>query len=155
DDLAAQVSGNAALQAAGISLGSNFSIGQTLSFVNAQGEQFEVQVAGDVTNALGFGSWQRSGATFDATSITGTAAPTAGAANLEISIGGGATFTLAVTSSATLADAQTALNAAFAVDSNASAAGLVATDDGTNLIISSANGTSFRVNEIGTNFLGF
>ncbi len=155
DDLAAQVSGNAALQAAGISLGANFSIGQTLSLVNAQGEQFEVQVAGDVTNALGFGSWQRSGASFDATSITGAAAPTAGAANLEISVGGGTTFSLAVTSSATLADAQTALNAVFAADSNASAAGLVATNDGTNLIISSANGTSFRVNEVGTNFLGF
>lgn len=155
DDLATQVANNAQLQAAGISLGANFTAGQTLSFVNGKGEQFEVQTAGDVTNQLGFGTWQRSGANFDATTITGSAAPAAGAANLEISIGGGTQFALAVTSSATLADAETNLNAAFAANASSSAAGLVATNDGTNLIISSANGTSFRVNEVGTNLLGF
>lgn len=154
-DLASQVSNNAQLQAAGISAGPNFASGQALSFVNAQGEQFEVQTVGDTTNQLGFGTWQRSGANFDSTTITGGAAPTAGAAALEVSIGGGATFTLNVTSSATLATTVTNLNAAFAANANASAAGLVATDDGTNLIISSGNGSSFRVNEVGTNFLGF
>lgn len=154
-DLSSQVANNAQLQAAGITLGPNFAVGQALSFTNSRGEQFEVQTVGDVTNQLKFGTWQRSGADFNYTSISGSAAPTAGASTLEFSIGGDAKFSLAVTSSATLATAEASLNAAFAANANASAAGLVASNDGTNLIITSANGTAFRVNEVGGNLFGF
>lgn len=153
-DLSSQVANNAQLQAAGITLGSNFAVGQTLSFTNSRGEQFEVQTVGDATNQLKFGTWQRNGADFNYTTITGSAAPTAGASLLEFSIGGGTKFSLAVISSATLATAEASLNAAFAANANASAAGLVATNNGTDLIVTSANGTAFRVNELG-NFFGF
>jgi flagellin len=153
--LETQVADNAALQAAGIATGASFSAGNTLSFTSSRGEQFSVSTVGDITNQLRFGSWQRSGSAFEYTTITGSAAPSAGAATLEISVGGGTKFSLAVTSSATLATAQTNLNAAFAANASASAAGLVATNDGTNLIISSANGTAIRVNEVGANLLGF
>lgn len=154
-DLEAQVLGNAQLQAAGITTGAGFSVGNTLSFVSNRGEQFSVSTVGDITDRLRFGSWQRSGSAFEYTSITGSAAPSAGATTLEVSVGGGTKFSLSVTSSATLATAVTNLNAAFAANSSASAAGLVATDNGTQIIISSANGTAFRVNEVGANLLGF
>jgi flagellin len=154
-DLEAQVAGNAALQAAGITTGASFSVGNTLSFVSNRGEQFSVSTVGDITNQLRLGSWQRSGSSFDYTTITGSAAPSAGAATLEVSVGGGAKFSLSVTSSATLATAVTNLNAAFAANASANAAGLVATDNGTQIIITSANGTAFRVNEVGANLLGF
>lgn len=154
-DLSSQVANNAQLQAAGITLGSNFAVGQALSFTNSRGEQFEVQTVGDVTNQLKFGTWQRNGADFNYTTITGSAAPTAGASLLEFSIGGGTKFSLAATSSATLATAEASLNAAFAANANASAAGLVATNNGTDLIVTSANGTAFRVNEVGGNLFGF
>ncbi len=154
-DLASQVAGNAELQAAGITTGAGFAAGGTLSFVSGRGEQISVSTVGDLTNQLKLGSFQRSGTSFDYTTITGSAAPSAGAATLEFSIGGGTSFSLSVTSSATLGVAQTNLNAAFAANANASAAGLVATNDGTNLIITSANGTAFRASELASNFLGF
>ncbi len=153
--LADAVANNAELQAAGITTGANFSSGNALSFVSTNGEQLDVSTSGDTTNQLGFGSWMGLPGGFDYLARTGSAAPTAGATDIEFSIAGGAKFSLAVTSSATLADAQTALNAAFASDANARAAGLVATNDGTNLIISSSNDTTFRVNEVGGNLLGF
>lgn len=155
-DLSSQVTNNAALQAAGIKTGSNFAAGSTLSFTNNRGEKFEVEVVGDTTNQLKLGgTWLRNGSSFDYTAITGSAAPTAGAATIEFSTAGDTKFSLSVTSSATLATAKANLNAAFTADANARAAGLVATDDGTNLIVTSSNGTAFRVNEVGANLLGF
>lgn len=147
-DLSSQVSNNSTLQAAGISLGSNFAVGQTLSFTNNRGEQFSVETVGDISNQLGFGSWQRNGTDFDYTSITGGTLAADSTSTLEFSIGGGTKFQITAVTDATAAQSVANLNAAFAADANARAAGLHATVSGSNVTIQSSNGTAFRLNEL-------
>ena len=135
--------------------------GSALVFGNARGERFEVLSSGDLNNRLGLGSFRSStgaSGTFDYSTITGASGTFAASAEtLEFSIGGGSTVSVAVTpSAATLAGAKTALNAAIAGNATLSAAGLVVTDDTTNLIITSSNGSKFRINTVGaTNVFGF
>lgn len=159
-DLSSQISTNSALQAAGITLNSHSS-GTALVFSSSRGEQFEVLASGDLNNQLGLGSYRSSGGasgTFDYTTITAASGTHAASAEtLEFSIAGGAKVSLTVTpTAATIAGATTALNAAIAGNSALSAAGLVATNDGTNITLASSSGTAFRINTVGnTNVFGF
>ena len=69
-DLVSKVANNSSLLAAGISL-TTATAGNNLVFKSSNGESFQVSVAGDTQNKLGFGSFQAgSGAAFDYTSIT-------------------------------------------------------------------------------------
>jgi flagellin len=158
--LSSAVGSNASLQAAGISA-LTAAPGSPMIFGSAQGEKFEVLTSGDVNDLFNLGSYQGSagaGGTFDYSSITGAAGTFAAAAEtLEFSIGGGPKVSLPVTPvAATIAGATTALNAAFASNAQTSAAGLLATNDGTAITITSTNGSKFRLNSVGsTNILGF
>ncbi len=159
-DLTAAVAADADLQAAGITV-STGTAGSALVFSSARGERFEVQASGDLNNRLGLGSFRSSGGasgTFDYSAVTASGGVhTAVAETLEFSIGGGSTVAITVTpGAATIAAATLGLNAAIAGNSTLAAAGLVATNDGTNITLTSSNGTNFRVNTVGnTNVFGF
>lgn len=158
--LRTEVSGNASLEAAGITV-LTASPGSPMILGSARGEKFEVLTSGDVNDRFGLGSYQGStgaGGTFDYESITGAAGTFAAASEtLEFSIGGAAKAALFVTpATATIGGATTSLNAAFASNAQTAAAGLVATNDGTAITITSTNGSNFRLNSVGsTNTFGF
>ena len=156
--LTSAVAGNASLQAAGISLGTA-TAGSALVFNNSRGERFEVLASGDLTNALGLGSYRGStgaGGTFDYASVAGTTAVSVGAQTLEFSIGGGAKVAINATATAVGQTSADALNTQFATNSTLLAAGLNATAAGNFVTISSSNGTSFRLNTVGVaNNFGF
>jgi flagellin len=158
--LSSAVGSNSALQAAGITT-QTATAGSALVFANERGEKFEVLASGDLNNRLGLGSFRGSsgaGGNFDYTAVTGSGGTFAAAAQtLEFSIGGGATESISVTpGAATIGAATTALNAAFAANANLASAGLVATNDGTNITLTSSNGSNFRVNTVGAaNVFGF
>lgn len=158
--LTSQVTANGSLQAAGIKV-TTAAAGSPLVFTGARGERFEVQASGDLNGLLGLGSYRSSGGasgTFDYSALTGSGGSFAAAAEtLEFSIGGGAAVSATITpAAATITDATVALNAQFAANATLSAAGLVATNDGTNITITSSNGSKFRVNTVGsTNVFGF
>jgi flagellin len=152
--LSSAVSNNAALQAAGIKVGSGFAAGSALSFTNANGEQFSVQVAGDNANQLGFGTFQLSTATstsFDYTSKVNSGTTTAGAQTLDFSVAGGASFSISATATTAAATSADALNAAFATSADARAAGLFASVASGAITVQSSNGTAFRLNATGAN----
>jgi flagellin len=153
--LSAAVGNNAALQAAGIRVSpSGFAAGGALSFVSNRGEKFDVSVAGDTSNRLGFGTFQLSTPTatsFNATSRTNSGTTTAGAQTLQFSVGGGASFDITATATAVAATSADALNAAFAADANARAAGLFASVAAGAVTVQSSNGTAFRLNALGAN----
>ncbi len=163
--LSSLVSNNSALQAAGISLTAG-TVGAKLQFTSKRGEAFDVQVAGDTVTAaasnglLGMGKYQlaaAAGTSFDYSSITGTGGSFAvGAANtFAISVGGGAeqaftiTNTVADTTAGTIASTAlttaAAFNSAFSANSSLQAAGLVADGSSGQIVISSANGSNFRL----------
>jgi len=158
--LTSLVANNSTLSAAGITA-TTAAAGSALVFTSNRGERFEVLSSGDLNNRLGLGSYRSSGGasgTFDYTAVTGASGTFAASAEtLEFSVGGGAKVALAVTpTAATIAGATTALNAAFAANSTLAAAGLVATNDGTNITITSSTGSAFRLNSVGaTNVFGF
>ncbi len=159
-DLTAAVASDASLQAAGIAL-TTATPGSPLVFTSARGERFEVLASGDLNNRLGLGSFRSAGGasgTFDYTAVTGASGTFAAAPQtLEFSIGGGPTVSLAITPvAATIAGATTALNAAFAANPTLALAGLVASNDGTDITITSSNGSRFRIATIGAaNVFGF
>lgn len=158
--LTSAVAQNSALQAAGITV-TTATAGSALVFTSNRGEKFEVSASGDLNNRLGLGSYRSStgaSGTFDYTSVTGASGTFAASAEtLEFSIGGDAKIALALTpGAATIAGATNTLNQAFATNTTLAAAGLSATNDGTNITISSSNGTKFRINSVGaTNVFGF
>jgi flagellin len=170
--LQSQVAGNAALQAAGITL-STATVGNNLVFTSAKGEQFQVAATGDTQNLLGLGSFltnTSSGNTFDYTSITAgtdftTASPGTGTANLEVSLNGlGSSSNLiavnldgAITggAAATEDNAIAQINSAIAANSSLASAGLQAKDNGSGSIeLISNNNTFFRVGAYGAD-VGF
>ena len=159
-NLSSQVAANSSLQAAGITL-TTAAAGSALVFTSNRGERFEVLSSGDGKNQLGLGSYRSSGiasGTFDYTAVTGAAGVfTAVAETIEISVGGGAKQALTFTpTAATITAATVGLNNAIAGNATLAAAGLVATNDGTNITLTSANSSKFRINTIGaTNVLGF
>ncbi len=157
-DLSALVSGNAQLQAAGISVSGV--PGGPLSFTNARGETFSVQATGDTADALGLGSFVAgTGGAVDYTTIAGTAYDntlSTGMAHLEFSLNGGPSIAIpgidlsggdaVFPDSRSGADLQKTLNDAFAANPALQAAGLVATFNGASLTIGSSNNTWFRIN---------
>lgn len=159
-DLTAAVAANTDLRAAGITV-STATAGSPLVFENGRGERFEVLSSGDLNNLLGLGSYSSStgaSGSFDYSTITSTSGTYAAAAEtLQFSLGSGPAISLTVTpGAATIAGATDALNAAIAANAAMAAAGLVATNDGSDITISSTNGTLFRLNTVGnTNVFGF
>jgi flagellin len=159
-NLSTAVSASASLQLAGIRTDTT-TPGSALVFSNSRGVRFDVQVSGDLNNQFGLGSFRSSAGaagSFDYSSVTGSGGTfLAAAQTLEFSLGGGTTVSLAVTpTAATIAGATQALNAAFAGNSSLAAAGLSATNDGTNITISSSNNTRFRMATVGAaNVFGF
>jgi flagellin len=159
-DLSNQVAANSSLQAAGISV-TTATAGSALVLTGSTGERFELLASGDIGNRFGLGSFRSSGGasgTFDYSTVTGSGGVfTAAAETLEFSIGGGATTSVAITpAGATIGDATNALNAAIASTASLAAAGLVATNDGSEITLASSNGSKFRVNTVGnTNVFGF
>jgi flagellin len=92
-DITNQVANNASLKAAGITVSG--SAGSPLVFTDAYGNKMNVEVTGDTTNALGFGSFVAGATPTDASysTITGSALNTAtalGTAKFGLSINGGA-----------------------------------------------------------------
>jgi len=128
-----------------------------IQFVGHAGQSFEVLTAGDAGNALGFGTYldstgtAASGGNFDYSSITASAASAAKTQGVQVSLNGGATIDLGtLTGSATEQTAIDTLNAAFQANSALRAAGLVASNSGGKIKLSSS-GVSFRINLYGGN----
>jgi flagellin len=148
------IAANASVAATGVTAVNN---GGTIDFVNAAGNSFTVQTAGDVSNALGFGSWTNStglaatAGTFDYGSLTAAGAGTATTQNLQVSVNGGAAtvdlgpLTGTVTETTNIAT----LNAAFQGNATTRAAGIEAIDNGGNVEITSSAGDNFRLNFYG------
>lgn len=111
-----------------------------------------MSAVGDTTNELGLGNYQASGSAFEYTSITAANAFVSGAITdkLDISVAGGAAQQISVTgvpgdTAQNLADM---LNSALAANTATKAAGITATvNGGGKLVLTSSNGTAFRVAE--------
>ncbi len=157
--LSAAVSSNAALQAAGISLTAG-TFGSPIAFASKRGETFEVSAAGDTGGTttqgiLGLGKFQLAtpgSPSFDYSTLTGTggAYNVAALADFVFSLGGGtatSVFTITNTTDSTAQSTVDAFNAAFSSNAALQAAGLVATVNGGEIRISSANGTQFRLDQ--------
>jgi len=130
--------------------------GSKIAFQGHAGQSFEVQVAGDIRDSLGFGSFvsaagiANTATTFDYSSLTAAGASTANTQHLEVSIGGGAKIDLGLlTATGTEATDLTTLNAVFQANASTRAAGLVASDDGGGNIVISSAGANFRLNFFG------
>lgn len=176
--LSSQVANNAGLQAAGISLTTAVA-GSPLAFTSSRGEQFTVAAAGDNTNVLGLGTFQLASAastTYDYSTVTGAAisAPTVNGNTdkLEFSIGGGAGVAVNVIGATTDITSQLLANKVNAAIQTVIAGGgagatalataqITASVSGTSIVLSSSNGSNFRVTSTsnggtGTDhFLGF
>ncbi len=147
------IAANANVAATGIQAVNN---GGKIELVGRAGQTFQVLAAGDVSNALGFGSWVNdqgvAGGTgnFDYTSLTATGAAAAKTQNLQVSINGGAAVNLGlVNGSATETTAIANLNAAFQSNAATRAAGLEAIDNSGKIEITSSSGQNFRLNFYG------
>jgi flagellin len=150
-DLLNQVNTNAALKAAGITASYN-STAATISFSSNSGQNFNVSAVGDTTNELGLGNYLTSGTAFNYTSITAANAIVTGATtdNLEISVAGGVAQQISVTGAAadTAASLLGLLNTSLAANAVTNAAGITASlSAGNKIILTSTNGTAFRVAE--------
>jgi flagellin len=152
-DLSSQVTNNSALQAAGISFTGSTAGGTALTFASNRGESFSVATAGDLTNQLGLGTYAAANTTNPAlnyTAITGASAINGATTNtdtLEFSVAGGNGIQVSVTGTGTdtaqtLADQ---LNSQIQSNTTLQSAGIAATVSGTNIVLTSGNGTDFRV----------
>jgi flagellin len=151
-NLNTQIAANAALAATGIKAVNNSG---TIAFVGKAGQSFQVATAGDTQNALGMGAFTNStglaatAGTFNYTSLTASAAPTASKTQgIAISLNGGATIDLGViTAGATELTGLAALNAAFSGNAALSAAGITAVDAAGKIKIESntSTPTNFRL----------
>jgi flagellin len=154
------IAANTLLAATGITASANAA--GTISFTGKTGSSFQVSTAGDISNALGFGSFQNSlggvggaSGTFNYSNLTAAnASPGASTTQgVQISLNGGATIDLGVLTGGATEQAQlSALNTAFTGNAATNAAGLEAIDSTTtpgNIEIVSTAGTSFRLNTYG------
>ncbi len=144
------IAANQTLAATGVQAVNNAG---TIELQNSAGNSFTVQTAGDVSNALGFGSWANSAGvaggagTFAYNSLTATGAGTATTQDIQVSIGGGAMVDLStLNGSVTEATNLATLNAAFQGNATTRAAGMEAIDNGGNVEITSSSGQDFRLN---------
>jgi flagellin len=150
-DITNQVANNAALKAAGITVSG--SAGSPLVFTNAYGNKMNVEVTGDTTNALGFGSFVAGATPTNAnyTTITGSGFSTAtalGTAQLGFSINGGlsnGSNQVSVNLSAGDATAATEAGSAFTAPTAASTTGSAYTAP------SGATGDDLLINGINVN----
>ena len=129
-DLQAAIAADADLTAAGFSASAS---GGAVSFTNSKGESFQVRVAGDIDNTLGFGTAElgASSAARYNTITSAYTAPAAGASSTYTFLLEGAetaqTITVALATAATAADAVDEINAKIALNTALSGAGLIAT----------------------------
>ena len=144
------IAANAAVAATGVQAVVN---GTKIDLVNAAGNSFTAQTAGDVSNSLGFGSWSNSAGaaggtgTFGYDALTAIGVSNAATQNLQISINGGAaTADLGPLTGTGVESTDIAtLNAAFQGNATTRAAGMEAVDNGFGKIeITSSSGDNFR-----------
>jgi flagellin len=148
-----QVTSNAALQAAGVSVTAGAT---SLTFSSNHGQNFSVSSSGDVTNGLGLGNYVTgANSAFDYTTVTGGVSLSTQTTTdtLEFSIAGGTVQQITVSAAATgstgaglavLINSQIGANAALAA-AGLKATGVAAT--GGAITIASTNGTYFRLAE--------
>ncbi len=150
------IAANATAAATGVQATYNTTT-NVISLQNSAGNSFQVQTAGDVSNALGFGSWVNSAGvtpgagTFNYSALTAAGPGTANTQSLQVTLNGGATVATfaGLTGSATEATNLATLNAAFQGNAATRAAGMQAVDNGGNVEISSSSGENFRLNFYG------
>ena len=148
--LSSQITNNATLKAAGITVGSNFASGGTLSLVGSRGEKLSVETTGDLENALGYGRFYRGTGqtTFNSNDYTGkNFAGAGGTSTIRFALTDGSTFDIQATVAATAATSVDNLNAAFAANASASKLGLKASVNGGQIEINSTYGSDFRLYE--------
>lgn len=150
--LSSQITNNSTLKAAGITIGSNFSAGNSLSLVGSRGEKITVETTGDLENALGFGrSYRNSGqTTFNNNDYTGQGLAQGTATNtstIRFAQTDGTTFDITAAVGASAAGAAANLNASFAASASATKLGLTASVNGGQIQITSAYGSDFRLYE--------
>jgi flagellin len=147
-DIQNAVAADATLKAAGITVTNT---GGTLNFVSAFGGTPKVTITGDAANSLGYGSFIGTG---EGPSITGglgySHGTVAGTTYLDLSLNGGASQRLSVAVALTDTAALTvdAINAAINTAGSGSAwqkAGILASVSGGNVVLTSTNGTNFRL----------
>ena len=148
------IAANTALAATGVQAVNN---GGTIELANSAGNSFQVQTAGDVSNALGFGSWVNSvgvtpgAGTFEYNALTAAGAGTAHTQSLQVTLNGGATVATfaGLAGSATEATNLATLNAAFQSNAATRAAGMEAINNGGVVEITSSSSENFRLNFYG------
>lgn len=157
----AAIAADSTLSAAGFSVSE--SGGQT-TFTNSSGESFQVRVAGDASNVLGFGAVELGDAA-EATYNTITTAYTAPAAGstavFQVLLEGAEaaqTLNITVATAATIQDTVDEINAAIANNAVLSGAGFIAQVSGTDIVFeTTTNGGggnfSISVNDDDTNAL--
>lgn len=155
-DITSQVANNSSLKAAGITVSG--AAGSPLVFTDSYGNKMNVEVTGDTTNALGFGSFVAGATPTNAnySSITGAGFSTStalGTAQLGFSINGGASTganLLSVSLSGGDATAATEAGTAYTAPTAASATGSAYTAPsgatGDDLTISVDGGSAISVN---------
>ena len=147
-ELVNSVNTNTALMSAGITASS---ANGALTFSSSSGQNFNVSAVGDTTNELGLGNYLASGSAFEYTSITAANAIVTGAVTdkLMISVGGGTAQQISVTGVAadTTQNLADLLNTALQNNATTNAAGITATVTGARIVLTSSNGTAFRVAE--------
>ncbi len=118
--LTAQISANADLVAAGLSVSSGAVGSSPLTFTNSRGDKFSVEASGDTANLLGLGAFNSGAAgAVDYTTLTGSvysASTTRDTSTLEISLNGGAAQQITV--DLTAGDATAAKELSGVVGSN-------------------------------------
>ena len=128
--LQAAIDADAELSAAGFSVSAT---GGAVSFTNSRGESFQVRVAGDIDNTLGFGTAELdSSSNLRYNSIASTYAAPAAASTAAFSVllegaETAETFSVTVGSAATAQDAVDEINAQIALNTTLAGAGLIAT----------------------------
>ncbi len=142
-DLSSQVANNSALKGAGISLTSAIA-GSQLAFTGTHGEKFAVEVTGDATNKLGFGSFLKGNSQeFDYATLTAGSSystASAGTQTLELSLNGQASSGHSIALNLSAGDATAA-----AVTGNTHVGTLNITNNN-NQVNLTVNGTSYQVN---------
>ena len=152
-ELNTEFSANTTLTTAGFSL--DATAGSALQFTNSLGQEFKVFVSGDEENHLGLGTFLTGDNTAPIdTQYTGAATGGAitEASTFSVLIGGSVeSISVAADASGTRATRVDVLNAAIAANATLASAGLVASESGTSIRLSSTNGSLFQLNVDDTN----
>lgn len=122
-----------------------------------QADSVQVVASGDTLNALGLGSWSGTGATPTYSSITGSAASSAGTADIQIAIGNQVADLGNLAATGTVTTDLDTLNTALQGNTLTRAAGITAVDNGGKIELESNSSQTFRVNQTGGagNYWGF